>query len=142
MNRKLVGIVAIAVAVVVSQSSLSEACHRHRKTRHARSMTVVQTPQVGYDYVATQAYASNSGCGCASSGYGSEHNGSSQSGYAPMDPSQIGAIPLNQPLGQNNQAPGYSSPSSSAIDARVNGNVLENRNVLTPDVKADIGIGR
>jgi hypothetical protein len=145
MNRKFLGIVAIAAAVVVGQSSFSEACHRHRKARHARSAVVVQAPYYEYDCHTTNAYTSSNGCGCSSQAYGTAYNGAYQSGHLPAVSSQVGTMPMNYADTESRFVPGY-SPSASTettrMNPRANGTAVEYPNVPTPNVRANTGVGQ
>jgi hypothetical protein len=142
MKRKFIGIVAIAFAVVVGQSNFSEACHRHRKARSNRTSAVVQTPYCGYESAAVNAYSNHSACGCGTSVFGSDYNGSYSSGYATSGVPYNGAAQVNQSVNAQGYQSGYAPSYSSGADARVNGNVPANSAVPTADVIANTGVGR
>ncbi len=142
MNRKFVGIAAITVAFFVSQISVSEACHRHRRVRHARNAVVVQPTYYSHEYVAVNAYPKSADCGCASSVYGSNSDRAYHAGYAPVDHSQTNAVPAIQADDESRTAPGYMPSNSSGVNARVNGTVQGNQNMPTADSNPNALLGQ
>jgi hypothetical protein len=125
MKLKFAGMAMVAFAVVISQSTPSEAGHHHRKSRICRAHVMAQTPVYNYDVASVSTYSNGSNCGCAS-----------------VESSYGDAVNVRQVGNPSGYGPGYMHGQSSGYNTNVDVNALNNSRIPQAGFSGHIGAGR